>query len=123
MEDLSDLVRDMLLSTEFKGKRVVHSQYDEGNGATRRESWESMEELGSGGFGTVYRQRHAKRRGRYKERAVKVISKEMSDASGIDYASELEAIAKFSYGKVSVLPTPTPQGPSPVIMPRLQSLI
>jgi len=71
----SDLVEWYKLETEFFQDRVRHTRYvEKGKNRYKRvkEDWRNCEELGSGGFGTVYKQVRGTT-GRY--RAVKAINK------------------------------------------------
>ena len=71
----SDLVEWYKLETEFFQDRVRHTRYvEKGENRYKRvkEDWRNCDELGTGGFGTVYKQVRGTT-GRY--RAVKAINK------------------------------------------------
>ncbi|KAH8194466.1 hypothetical protein TruAng_011364 [Truncatella angustata] len=98
---LSDLVRDSRIETEFRGDEFTHVFYDSGSSARERrirreELWQRQDRIGRGTYGTVYLERcicdDFRRR-----RAVKEIK--MHDRR--EYARELEAVAKFSHKKVN----------------------
>ena len=107
----SDLVEWYKLETEFFQGHVRHTRYveKEKNRYKRvNEDWSSCEELGTGGFGAVYKQVQGTT-GRY--RAVKVIDKRRLPPS-FDYSRELLVMALLA--KVGVL---IPEGLCPGLLP------
>ena len=96
----SDLVEWYKIETEFFQDRVRHTRYVEkgGNGYKKvKEDWSNCGELGTGGFGVVYKQE----RGTSAHfRAVKEIDKRRLPPS-LDYSRELLIMAILA--KVCVL--------------------
>ena len=95
----SDLVEWYKLETEFFPDHVRHTKYVEENNSYKKvnEDWSNCEELGTGGFGVVYKQVQ-KTTGRY--RAVKTIDKRRLPPN-LDYSRELLVMAILA--KVCVL--------------------
>ena len=88
----SDFLDWYKLETEFFQDRVRHTRYvEKGKNRYKRvkEDWRNCEELGTGGFGTVYKQVRGTT-GRY--RAVKAINKRRLPPN-FDYSRELLVIA------------------------------
>ncbi|KAK8137469.1 hypothetical protein PG984_002962, partial [Apiospora sp. TS-2023a] len=99
---LSDLVQDSKLETETLDSYTQHIFYETGRTAHQRrvrrsEKWVRQRFLGRGSYGTVHLERCIT--GDEQEerlRAVKEIKKYIVSGEELDYARELEAIAKFS---------------------------
>ncbi|KAK4148863.1 kinase-like domain-containing protein [Chaetomidium leptoderma] len=106
MSSIPDLIRDNKLETSFDGKFTIH-HYDDSDDEERSRSnqrseyWEEGEPLARGGFGEVLLQRCVKGKRTHELRAVKKITRSISQANQFDYVSELETIAKFSHRRYS----------------------
>lgn len=100
MAELSELVEDFKLNTQFRDGYVYHT-YDEcdpssGQRVVRhRELWRRGKHLGSGGFGSVWLEECIEGRRKGQPRAVKVIR---CPRGRVDYTRELESLARFSKG-------------------------
>jgi hypothetical protein len=105
MSRLPDLVLDSKLSTYFRGPTTIHSflEINEAGGrSSREEHWEWKQDLGQGGFGQVRLEKSVTLGVKQDTlRAVKVINKQSNPSRSLDLSRELEAIAKFSNGRVS----------------------
>ncbi len=103
----SDLVRDSKLEARFPdNETTVHTYYVSSAIARRRkarveERWVRQSQLGSGSFGVVWLEKCVLGSREGQTRAVKALTK--GSPGSIDYGRELEAIAKFSHRKVSLL--------------------
>lgn len=101
---IPDLVQDTQLETSFVDNYIVHhhDDSDEENHARsvrRTEYWQWDRLLARGGCSEVWLQQCYQGKHTHEWRAVKVIQ----EVQGIDYMSELEAIAKFSQKRVSTM--------------------
>jgi len=118
-QPLPDLVRDSKIETVvLSDKRTRHVIFRAGRSARQRrvrieETWARAGCLGRGAYGTVYKEyreaqenpdedaRRPEGEARPTVRAVKKINKAVISGEEIDYAMELETIAKFSNPKYS----------------------
>lgn len=106
----SDLVRDARLQTTFhpdcrRPELTRHVYIDSDRSRRQRrvrieEAWQRQAELGRGTFGAVYLERCVEGPKTGQLRAIKEIPKNHDAAPRIDYTRELEAVLKFSHGKV-----------------------
>jgi hypothetical protein len=109
MRHASDLVRDSKLPTSVRDgitRHVIESSgRDRRHRRVRRDQrWQKLETLGQGAFGIVWKEELVGGESDVKERAVKMIWKTTGKKNNrVDYSRELEAIAKFSRSKVSVI--------------------
>ncbi|VUC37146.1 unnamed protein product [Clonostachys rosea] len=98
---LPDLVRDSRIETSVSGSTTKHTFYEPGRTPEERqrcriECWDREIVLGSGAYGTVYRERRQEDSGAVQKlRAVKEIRKVVGEQ--LDYTRELEAVIKFSH--------------------------
>ncbi|KAM5348917.1 hypothetical protein ACJ41O_008740 [Fusarium nematophilum] len=102
---LSDLVRDSKIETEFLASHVQHVFHETGRSLRRRrvrrvECWTKDRLLGRGAFGKVHLHVCRDDEGD-KFRAVKEVKKCVVLGQELDYNTELEAIMKFSHPKYS----------------------
>jgi hypothetical protein len=104
---VSDLVRDSRLTTRFIPDRALtqHVSHHSSRSARQRrirveETWQRHQELGNGTFGQVWLERCVAGPRDGQLRAVKAIPKDRTSSANIDYARELEAMAKFSHDRV-----------------------
>jgi hypothetical protein len=103
----SDLVRDSKLDTRFESDYTVHTYHQHGLNYHRRpvqreEFWRRERQLGSGAFGIVWLEKCVLDQENVRLRAVKqILKRRLRGVPQLDYARELEAIAKFSHPKVS----------------------
>lgn len=112
MGPVSDLVRESKLRTalyrDVNGDVITkHVIETSGRSARQRkirieQQWRRTESLGEGTFGVVWKEILIAGNSETKERAVKMIRKRIQKSNPMDYSRELEAIAKFSYLKVSM---------------------
>lgn len=103
MAEVSDLVQDTKLETEFHQKYVCHIYHeaDHSKGqriVRRREYWRRTKHLGFGGFGSVWLEECVKGEQKGELRAVKQIQRPRNQ---FECNRELEALAKFSHPRVS----------------------
>ena len=107
----SDLVEDSKLDTTFGSNTTRHAiPINNPAGRLRQakaeEIWERSRLLGAGSSGEVWLERCIAGSKSGSLRAVKSITKQKSGSPPIDYSRELEAIAKFSGKKVSIVVAP-----------------
>ncbi|KAH7171278.1 kinase-like domain-containing protein [Dactylonectria macrodidyma] len=100
----SDLVRDSQLRTAVSLGLTHHTYYESNLDSQRRrtrikETWRRGRELGNGTFGRVWQETCEAGPKCSQLRAVKEIPKDRTLSSSIDYARELEAMAKFSHDR------------------------
>jgi calcium/calmodulin-dependent protein kinase I len=112
---LSDLVCDSKLEATVSDAGTLHITYRSSPSARRRrvrteERWVRDGCLGRGAYGTVYKER-CEQGSQIKIRAVKEIKKSVVTGEEIDYARELEAVAKFSHARVGVSLSTHSRGP------------
>ena|SRR5215471_4938067 len=105
MSRLPDLVRDSQLNVKLRNGRTVHVYCDPSlasrqHAVPREESWKEEQQIGGGGFGSVWLQRCTSGRQNDRVRAVKKIPLGENFTKDAAYIRELEAIAKFSHPKV-----------------------
>jgi hypothetical protein len=106
MSRVPDWVVDSKLETHFlpgAKHETVHTYYEQ-ESVTQRpikksEHWQREKKIGDGGFGEVWLEKCTK--GKNHGNHVRA-TKEMSVRRQVDYARELEAIAKFSHPKASL---------------------
>jgi calcium/calmodulin-dependent protein kinase I len=104
MPPVPDLVRLSKLDAHFSSdpQYTQHTYYISSAGQRRvrqEERWKRQKELGAGSFGAVYLERCVQGEKVGKVRAVKKIKK----PEDTNYYRELEALAHFSYPKVSTI--------------------
>nr|CEG02322.1 unnamed protein product [Fusarium pseudograminearum CS3220] len=102
-ENLSDIVRDFRLVTNFNGNLVIHLYNDPDappSAPQRQEHWREQEEIGRGGQATVHLQTCVRGSRHFTKRVVKKIRLENFDSRRF-YERELEAIIKFSHDRYS----------------------
>lgn len=107
MRPPTDLVRDSKLKTAFRDgitrHTIVTSDHRHGRRMIKREQrWQRIGTLGEGAFGIVWKETLVGGESDVKDRAVKIIRKHVGNSHAMDYSRELEAIAKFSRGKVCI---------------------
>ncbi|OQE36829.1 hypothetical protein PENCOP_c011G07986 [Penicillium coprophilum] len=103
MSRIPDWVLDFKLETHFLPDRrneTVHTYYEQESHSRRpiktTEHWQREKKIGGGGFGEVWLERCTKGKNHgHQLRA----TKQMEVRRQVDYARELEAIAKFSHSK------------------------
>ncbi|KAK7965794.1 kinase-like domain-containing protein [Apiospora aurea] len=101
-QQLSDLVKDSRLETQTLQTCTQHVFYETGRTAHERhvrrtEQWVRQRFLGQGAYGIVHLEKSMAGDGEKERlRAVKEIKKHIGSGEELDYARELEAIAKFS---------------------------
>jgi hypothetical protein len=106
MRSPTDLVRDSKLKTAYRDGITRHTTVtsDPRHGRRmikREQQWQRVGDiLGEGAFGVVWKETLVGGESDMKDRAVKRIRKRTGSSSPVDYSRELEAIAKFSRGKV-----------------------
>lgn len=106
-QQFSDLIKDSRLETETLQTCTQHVFYETGRTAHERhvrrtERWVRQRFLGQGAYGIVHLEKSMAGDGEKERlRAVKEIKKHVGSGGELDYARELEAIAKFSNYKVS----------------------
>jgi hypothetical protein len=103
---MHDLVQEAKLDTSFVDNLIIHhydDSDDEGHTRSKQrvEYWQWISILAKGGCGEVWLQKCVQGRSSYELRAVKVIATNSEEMKRINYASEIEAIAKFSQKRVS----------------------
>lgn len=106
---LPDIVRDAKLEAEISStqtKNVFHKSTPTVRRMRIEELWVRDMELGHGAYGIVHLER-CEQKTKTKLRAVKQIRKIIAPGHAFDYASELEAVMKFSHQKVSVILHPS----------------
>jgi len=107
MSRLPDLVLDSRLRTHSRDSITIHSylEIDEAGGRfAREEHWKRERLIGGGGFGQVRLERCITRGMKQDSlRAVKSINKSFNPSQPLDFNRELEAIAKFSNDRVSLI--------------------
>jgi hypothetical protein len=101
-DDLDDYKLDSVFHTD--PDYVLHTSFrrDLGRGLRKvkvEDKWYRERELGAGTFGSVYLEVTSDQR----QRAVKQISKHLATRLGIDYKTELSALAMFAKAKVGFL--------------------
>jgi len=104
----SDLVRDSKLDASIVSGATLHvyhlfSQTSRRRRVRTEDTWHRRRELGNGTYGRVWLEGCVSGSKIGQLRAVKEIPKEKSTSSHVDYARELEAMAKFSHDKVRSL--------------------
>jgi hypothetical protein len=102
---ITDLVKDSKLRTAVENDITRHVFETSGCSGRQRkvrreERWRRDGLLGEGSFGLVWKEVLITGDSEVKERAVKMIRKRLNGSRHMDYARELEAIAKFSHSKV-----------------------
>lgn len=102
MSQISDLVRDSRLETQFLSNNTIHTYFESKTVLNRRarrqkrvEQWVRSRELGRGTFGIVWLEQCDQED---RVRAVKEIAKK--EIQEKTYHRELEAIVKFSHPRV-----------------------
>lgn len=107
MRAVSDLVRDSRLHTSIQGRVTRHLIETSGRGTherkiRREQQWRREEIIGEGTFGVVWKDVliEGDNDCDVKERAVKMIRKQIGSSHPVDYSRELEAAAKFSHPRV-----------------------
>lgn len=103
----TDLVKDSKLKTAFRDGCICHVLETSDPRRDRRrirlkQRWQRGETLGEGAFGIVWKETLVGGEGEseIQDRAVKRIQKKIRNSYDVDYTRELEAIAKFSRGRV-----------------------
>jgi len=101
---LSELVNDSQIKVDFQIENVTDESGTRQRSIVRRgrarEIWTEGKVIGRGAYGSVSIFTHHKSNGRAKVQAVKKVMKEPLSAGGVDFRKELDAILKFSLGKV-----------------------
>ncbi|WAO92365.1 Camk kinase [Fusarium falciforme] len=101
-EHLSDIVRDLRLSTHSNGIFTIHLHNDPDappSAPQRQEHWKKVRNIGHGGQGEVVLETCVKGSRHFTERAVKKIWLQNSDSKR-RYERELAAIVKFSHDRI-----------------------
>lgn len=108
MRTHTDLVKDSKLRTAYRDGITRHvietSDRRQGHRRIKKDQrWQRVGALlGEGAFGIVWKETLVGGESDVKDRAVKRIRKRVTNSNSLDYSRELEAIAKFSRGKVSL---------------------
>jgi hypothetical protein len=105
MARLPDLVHDSQLDVEVRNDCIVHLYFESSSPTNRRaepreETWKEQEQIGGGGFASVWLQICTNGTKKGEVRAVKKIPVRQDRLRDQTYVRELEAIAKFSHKKV-----------------------
>jgi hypothetical protein len=99
---LSELINDSQIKVNIQVETFTDESGTHERSIVRRgrEVWTEGKIIGKGSYGSVSLFTHQKRNGQAKVQAVKRIMKDSRLAGGVDYRKELDAILKFSLGKV-----------------------
>lgn len=99
---LSELINDSQIKVDIQVETFTDESGTHERSIVRRgrEVWTEGKIIGKGSYGLVSLFTHQKRNGQAKVQAVKRIMKDSRLTGGVDFRKELDAILKFSLGKV-----------------------